>query len=706
LSVRKNLAGKLKHEIVNASLAASAPESSKANRLMTETRQLDQPGPAVSARRERRRSLCRKAGAWLKLAAGAMISAAAICCAPAFAAEDRIALVIGNDAYPGKPLNHAVNDARLVAKTLAELGFKVVVKTNVDFNVMRAAVVTFSNLLSNNDAAVFYFSGHGAQYRSKNYLIPIDAKLTSDADLVFNALDVTPILERMQNAKVRHKFLILDACREIPFRAALAEGAAKGLAKMQIPPGTTVAFAAQADAVSEDGKGDNGIYTRNLLREIGKPQIQADLMFQQVSQAVQAETMGRQSPEVQSVAASAGNFFFNESGSSAGSSAVEQRPERARASADTEARVDLEFWSNVKDSPRAEDIRAYLEQFPNGRFAVLARSRIEAIARQQAAAVQPSRVQSGDADSTPPALQPRQSDRTAAEAQLKAYNARIVSRPQIPASSPAVSKSADTPLQSGVIDLGNGVRYSGQYREDSSGDRIPHGKGESASTEFRYVGEFRDGRKHGRGQYTFASGDRYEGDFADDVPSGKGKYRFASGDSYEGEIVAGKITGTGVYLTKGMDRIEGSFINGSAHGHARYLFASGDRYEGEMAAGRVTGKGAFTLKSNDRIVGTFIDGQAQGEAIYYFSNGDRYEGQIKSGALTGKGKYFYSNGLRSEGEYRDGVLKGRGAFYFNDGSSFEGEFLDGLNNARGISILKDGTRREASIIDNVLKLGN
>ena len=692
---------------------------------------------------------------------------------PVFAFEERVALVIGNDAYPSEPLRNAVNDAQQVAKTLKDLGFKVIFKTNVDFTTMRAAAVEFANLLDNNYSAVFYYAGHGIQHRGKNYLVPIDAKLTSETEVVFNALEVTQVLERMQDANVRHKFLILDACRNNPFRAVFGSNASQGLAKMHTPPGTTIAFAAQAGAVAEDGKGENGVYTKNLLSELKKPDIQAALMFQQVSQAVQVETNGRQTPEVQSVAASKGFFFFNDSrltgpDSGTGSTANAANSDNTRASADTEAKVDLEFWSNVKDSSRAEDFRAYLDQFPNGRFAILARNRIFNNQRQQAPkeiAAPSNTAQKTASTAIKPAPErasetPAAKDQTVAIAPMPEPSVQLadsrgietkpgegataqqvvrapaigtdnagtsashaiagnaapveaapaVPRDQIAAISPK-PKVAEPQLNvaldrlvSGVIEFSGGARYTGQYKETKEKTKIPHGNGEYSARDFRYVGEFKDGKKHGRGLYTWANGDSFNGDFADDLPNGKGQYLFASGDEYSGDIVAGRISGQGVYRTKGMDRIEGSFVDAKANGRALYLFASGDRYEGEMAAGRLSGKGVYTTKGLDRIEATFRDGKADGEGICYFANNDRYEGQMKSGALTGKGKYFYSNGLRSEGEFVDGRLHGKGTFYFNDGSWFEGEFEDGLKKAKGFSYLKDGTRRAAVIVDNAVKI--
>ncbi|MCY7387433.1 MAG: caspase family protein [Burkholderiales bacterium] len=164
--------------------------------------------------------------------------------------DDRVALVIGNDQYPTDPLRNAVNDAQAVAKTLSDLGFKVMIKTNADYATMRGVAVEFARVMEGATAAVFYYAGHGIQYRGQNYLVPTDAKLTSEASIAFNAMPVTQILDTIDEAKVRHKFIILDACRNNPFSNVFTS---TGLAKIQAPAGTIVSFAAAAGQVAPDG---------------------------------------------------------------------------------------------------------------------------------------------------------------------------------------------------------------------------------------------------------------------------------------------------------------------------------------------------------------------------------------------------------------------------------------------------------------------
>lgn len=125
-------------------------------------------------------------------------------------------------------------------KTLQELGFKVVFKQNADINTMRAAAVEFAKMMDGASAAVFFYAGHGIQYSNKNYLIPVDAKLMSEPEIVYYAMEVGQILDSMEEAKVRHKFIILDACRNNPFRNLFTSST--GLAKSTRVPARYVYF--------------------------------------------------------------------------------------------------------------------------------------------------------------------------------------------------------------------------------------------------------------------------------------------------------------------------------------------------------------------------------------------------------------------------------------------------------------------------------
>ena len=650
--------------------------------------------------------------------------------------DDRVALVIGNDLYPNDPLKNAANDAQVVAKTLSDLGFKVMIKTNADYATMRGVAVEFARVMEGATAAVFYYAGHGIQYRGQNYLIPIDAKLTSEASIAFNAMPVTQILDTMDEAKIRHKFIILDACRNNPFSNVFSS---TGLAKIQAPPGTIVSFAAAAGQVAPDGAdGVNSLYTAALVREMRDPQQQAAAMFQRVQTFVAQESMYKQLPEFHNTPLFRVPFFFAERGAQNAAVAA-----TSGLSGDAQAAIEGEFWRSAKEGRRIEGYQAYVEKYPNGNFASLARLEIDRLKREKSEQQVALVPLSTDRAATAPVLVP------------EPVAAQVASATPVPASKPlamppvktVIASATPTPptqtgdsrgieikpaktapandklaaiapeqktslppvpatekVLTGAIPFPGGASYSGEYRENKDKLQILHGQGEFTSTAFRYKGEFRDNKKQGKGTYIWANGNRYEGDFVDDEPSGRGKFVFASGDQYEGEYAGGAFNGKGVFVSKNGDKTDATFVNGQAHGRAVYLFANGDKYEGEMAVGKMSGKGIFTAKGGDRWEAIFADDRAHGKGVYYFSNGDRYEGEFTGGAMTGKGTYFYSTGYKSEGSYINAQLNGEGKFYFNDGGWFEGVFEQGLKRAKGFSVSKDGTKRSATMVDGQVKL--
>ena len=686
-----------------------------------------------------------------------LLALVAVCFAStrAVAYDDRVALVIGNDSYASEPLKNAVNDARAMQKVLQDLGFKVVFKPNADIQTMRAAAVEFAKQMDGASAAVFYYAGHGIQYSNKNYLIPIDAKLTAEQEIAYFALEVNQILDSMEEAKVRHKFIILDACRNNPFRNLnLSTGLAKS---SRVPPGTTISYAAAAGAVALDGDGENGLYTKHLVREIRNPGLTASGVFEKVGSNVAQESNSRQYPENQSTASPRGAFFFAERG------AVVASQGSGGISSETATQVDREYWTDVKASKKIADFQGYLQQFPNGIFASLARSRIDNLKQENSQQQVASAPLSNAPTSTAPVLVAERTSEAVARAgpasivssvpaaavkptppatdaqpvrvatapttqtsevrgmevrstpQAVSAPAQAVSIPAATTAPPANLVAALSPEQktslpvvpaflkilTGSLDFRDGARYIGEYIEEKDKSQILHGKGEYISPAFRYNGEFKDGKKQGKGVYIWVNGDKFDGDFANDQVSGRGRWEFASGDVYVGEVLNAVMVGKGVLVAKNGDKYDGLFADGKPHGQGIYLFANGDKFEGSMVAGKLSGKGVYTSKGGDKFVVPFVDGVAHGKGTYEFANGDRYVGEIQNGKLTGKGEYFHSDGQRSEGNYVNGQLSGAGKFYYSNGSWFDGNFEDGLKRAKGIMFQKDGSKRAAEMIDGV-----
>jgi hypothetical protein len=653
--------------------------------------------------------------------------------APSAAAEGRVALLIGNNAYPSSPLRNAVNDSRDLGAALRELGFKTIVKENTSRAEMIGALQEFGKALDGADAALFFYAGHAMQFKDRNYLVPIDAVMGSEDDVTFFSVEVSQVFDRMERARTRFNFVILDACRDNPFRDTF-KVSASGLAQMSGPSGTLIAYATAPGMTAQDGFGRNGVYTGHILQNIKVPDMPVEVLFRKVREGVERDTKRLQTPwELSSIK---GDFVFNPTGRAAAASASSG----AGPSADVAAQLELQFWKSVQDSSRPEDIQAYLEKYPNGVFATLARNRVDALigrtrtasaappaaaaaAAPPAQAATPTTVAptTGPAAAVPPttaaATPAPVSPRDVAAASVAAKKPPEV--PAVTAAPPSESAAAPAPpaaappkpkedlpgreIAPGIRELqfADGSVYIGAVR----GLQL-HGRGQYKSKSFQYEGEFKEGLKHGAGTYVWENGDRYEGQFSEDRPSGKGKYQFSNGDTYEGEVKAGVITGRGIYVTKGGDRIEGSFADGRANGPGIYRFASGDRYEGDMADGRPQGKGRYFAKSGDRIEAPFVDGKANGKGAYHFSNGDRYEGDLKDGALTGSGSYFYASGQKYEGEVANGRPQGKGTFWFADGSRFEGVFENGLARAKGAMVKVDGTRIDAEIVDGAVRLTN
>ena len=215
--------------------------------------------------------------------------------------EKRKAVVIGMSDYgAGKSLNNTLNDADDMANVLTQLGFKVTLLKNNDLRGLRKNLTDWYNTIEGNDMAIFYFAGHGMEVSGENYLIPVDAALNSQTDVQYSALNVNQVLGNMDEKHVGMKLLILDACRDNPFKRSWNRGdEGKGLAQMAAPKGTFIAFAAAPGATAIDGGSynlRNGVFTHYLKQEIVKEGISIDHIFTNVSRDVANLTNNTQAP--------------------------------------------------------------------------------------------------------------------------------------------------------------------------------------------------------------------------------------------------------------------------------------------------------------------------------------------------------------------------------------------------------------------------
>jgi PQQ-dependent catabolism-associated CXXCW motif protein len=309
----------------------------------------------------------------------------------ATAPEQRVALVVGNSSYLIGPLKNPVNDAEDMAKLLPTLGFRVILLRNATQQQMVEAINAFGQELRNGGVGLFYFAGHGVQSRGRNYLVPVNARIEAESQLEFDTVDANRVLAAMDDAGNRVNLVILDACRDNPFARSF-RSASHGLAQMEAAQGTYIAFATGPGSVAADGTGRNGLYTQYLLQSLRQPISDIDKVFRRVTAEVARATGGKQVPWVSS--SLTGDFSF--------------RPDVAAPKAGSPAH-DRAFWDSVKDSRSADELTAYLEQFPNGMFATLARARLKSLASAkpatQVAAIPPS-TQPAPAQPAAPATLP------------------------------------------------------------------------------------------------------------------------------------------------------------------------------------------------------------------------------------------------------------------------------------------------------------
>ena len=201
------------------------------------------------------------------------------------AAEQRTALVIGNGAYKSSPLRNPVNDASEFADALHNLGFSVILKTNADQRTMEESMRDFGKKLKSGGVGLFYFAGHGLQVKGRNYLIPVDADLNSEADVKYESVDAGRVLAQMEEAENGLNIIILDACRDNPFARSF-RSSDRGLAKMDAPEGSILAYATAPGSIAADGTGRNGLYTSKLLKNIQTPGLPIELFFKEVRRDV------------------------------------------------------------------------------------------------------------------------------------------------------------------------------------------------------------------------------------------------------------------------------------------------------------------------------------------------------------------------------------------------------------------------------------
>jgi hypothetical protein len=225
--------------------------------------------------------------------------------------QKKIALVIGNGNYQSSTLANPENDARAMKVALQSVGFTVFEYENLTQGQMKKAIDDFGMKLKGNDVGLFFYAGHGIQSKGYNYLIPVDAQLQTEQDVEYDCVQADRILAKMEGSGTKVDIIILDACRNNPFeRSWTRSETGKGLAFMNAPSGTLIAYATSPGNTASDGSGNNGLYTSAILESMRIPNINIIQMFQNVRSIVSEKSNKQQIPwESTSLV---GDFYFSQ----------------------------------------------------------------------------------------------------------------------------------------------------------------------------------------------------------------------------------------------------------------------------------------------------------------------------------------------------------------------------------------------------------
>ncbi|WP_102107695.1 caspase family protein [Oceaniglobus roseus] len=317
--------------------------------------------------------------------AGLVVAAATLLGAPATAraelrlaaaAENRLALVVGNSSYENvTALDNAAADAERIASALETAGFQVTKLLNAGQAEMNLAIARFGRSLRDGGAdtvGLFYYAGHGVQSFGTNYLLPVDVTLTDAADLPLVGVNAEAVLRQMNSASNVTNIVILDACRDNPF-VSIRSLDDPGLAEMRAPTGTFLAYSTAPGEVALDGVDGNSPFTAALAERIPEPGVPIEQLFKSVRNAVLQATNGAQTPwDTSSLTR---NFTF-----------VAAPAPSAAAQPRVPADAEREMFAKAQAEGTIEGYSAYLGSYPTGIYAEIASLELAILRAQKAKA--------------------------------------------------------------------------------------------------------------------------------------------------------------------------------------------------------------------------------------------------------------------------------------------------------------------------------
>lgn len=340
---------------------------------------------------------------------------------PAFA-ERKVALVIGNSAYTHAPaLPNPERDAAEVAKKLRALGYDVQLEENLTGQAFRVALGVFSENAQQSDLALVFYAGHGIELNGRNFLIPVDSEMKSEASAQFETVSLDQVLSTVRAARTLG-IVMLDACRDNPFANSMTRSngtrsVARGLAPVSVEGegGLVVSFAAEAGATAADGDSGHSPYTEAFLEVLDQPDLEVGKMFRTLRAKVREKSKGKQIPVEQAqlpdhdvyitpvsgtvvpvqpavlptaqpvvAAPNPETLFFDAARANdleKLSAFVAQYPDHARAPAARAMIEDIQeaqMWAQVEAEGTEAAGRRYLLIFPNGKHSIAASLMLDA----------------------------------------------------------------------------------------------------------------------------------------------------------------------------------------------------------------------------------------------------------------------------------------------------------------------------------------